>query len=284
MWWAVPACRTVALLRHFHRYDRLALVPIRPFSPRRRTSVNRSRFGVLTAALSAAAVSTVGVVAVPASAYALTQAPTKITELKIVTGAKYELTVSGKLTATGENVGPGERVTIETARPDHTGWTELPTYDGQHQPVTAAGGAFSGKYYVLYPHGYYRLRYGGNLMLAPSVSAEIRDPRVFAAVAGFKVSKRKIKKGSSVTFSGVLRHSPGDHGKWTPYAGQRVYIAARLTGESQWYWYARPKTDAHGRFKTSIKISKDGSWEWYYAGNATHYMNYLDKPVSIDVR
>lgn len=241
--------------------------------------MNRALLGMF-----GAATLTASTVAAPVSAHAAAIVPTAITNFKISTSAQYRLTVSGKLTAKGLRISAGEPLTIETARPTRAGgWERLPLHDTDRPLETTAGGAFSGTYWVLYPTGHYRIRYAGNLLLSATLSGEVRDPRVVASVGNFRVSAKRITKGSTVTFSGVLRRYP-DGRKGYAYRGQQVLIAARLKGAKEWYWYARPKTDSKGRFKTKIKISRDAYWEWFFPGNRTHYLDYLPKPVFIDVR
>jgi hypothetical protein len=216
-----------------------------------------------------------------ATAHANTVATTQITGFKISTSADARLTVSGRLSATGVTVSAGQSLTVQIARDDHTGWRTLPLAKGLKPLTTQAGGAFSGKFYVGYPHGYYRIRYAGSTTLAATTSKEVRDPRVNAVVFSWKVSPRKIHKGAYVTFSGVLKQKPGS--VWKPLPGRLVYIVGRIKGSKTWYWYARPKTDSQGRFKAKIKITKDSYWEYLYRGDKTHYFDYPLKSVFVNV-
>jgi hypothetical protein len=162
-----------------------------------------------------------------------------------------ELTHSGTLSTTAATVNAGEPLTVENAKDNHTGWRTLAVPKGQPPFKTQAGGAFSGKFYVGYPHGYYRIRYAGGTALAATVSKEVRDPRVNAMVFSWKVSPRKIHKGAYVTFSGVLKQKPGT--SWKPFSGQLVYIVGRVKGKKTWYWYAR------ARRPTRRAVSRPGS-------------------------
>lgn len=242
--------------------------------------MNRALLGTL-----GAAALTATLLAAPATAHAAAAAApatTQITGFTISTKAYGELAVSGKLAATGATVPAGRPLIIETASDTHTAWIKLPIHPGQTALKTKAGGAFAGKYYVQFPHGYYRIRYAGSETLAATLSAEARDSRLLSSVTGFKLSATKIKKGSVVTFTGVLKHKPGR--LLVAFPNQRVLIAARLKGSKELLWYARPKTDSKGRFKARIKINKDSYWEYIYPGNAGHYMAFMLKPVFVDVR
>lgn len=231
----------------------------------------------------ATAVSAALLAAPPAqAAQAAGPAPTHVTGFKISTTADAKLTVSGKLTAEGTTVGAGTPLVIETANASRKGWRKLPLTKGQAQPKTKAGGAFSGRYYIYFPHGYYRVRFAGGPALKATVSAEVRDKRINAYTTKWKVTPRKVRKGGYVTFSGLFSHNPGT--KYVPYKGRRVYIVGRIKGQKKWYWYARPTTNSKGYFKARFKVYKDMYFQYQYPGDKTHYWDFPQKSTFVDVR
>ncbi|KAB2341236.1 hypothetical protein [Actinomadura rudentiformis] len=240
----------------------------------------RRTFSTLGAAVLAASL------VAPGTAHAAAEPrDSKIVDFKISTTKDAWLTVSGRLAAAdGSPVGAGRDLIIETMPASRSKWYRMPL-SKKAKPIklkTREGGAFSGRYYAGYAHGWYRIRFAGGPLLKPAVSAVVRDTRINALTTKWKVTPRKVRKGGYVTFSGVLTHDPVV--KYVPFAGQRVYIYGRIKGQKKWYWYARPKTNSKGYFKARFRVSKDTYFEWYYAGNATHYYDFPLKSTFVDVR
>ncbi|WP_067831931.1 hypothetical protein [Actinomadura kijaniata] len=229
-----------------------------------------------------AAVATVAFVGVaPAAHAAPAPAGTKIT-FSVSTKATGEVSLKGALSATGATVPAGRKLVVETRRAGTAKWYAFPASFGK-APATAAGGAFTASYTsVMFPHGYYRVRFAGDAELAAARSATVRDKRINSLVFGWKVSPRKIRKGSYVTFSGVLKHDPVR--AYVPYQGRKIMIIGRARGTKTWYWYAQPRTDAKGRFTARLRVTRDFYFAYHYKGDATHYMDAPPKNVFVDVR
>ncbi|WP_433333883.1 hypothetical protein [Spirillospora sp. CA-294931] len=209
-------------------------------------------------------------------------APTTITGFRMVSQAPGNFVVSGRLNSPGMVV-KDKALILEFAAKSGGKWYQYQHWmlKGKKGLRTTAGGAFKADYFngwtvygnkvrnIGQPNAYWRVRFAGDATVAASTSAVVRDPRIDAHVAGWKFSPRSIRKGSSVTFTGVLVHRPGN-GAWKPYRG-RVYILGRQKGAKTWYWYARPTTNSKGRFTARFRVYKDTMFSPVFNGDKTHY-------------
>ncbi|MFC0037875.1 hypothetical protein [Actinomadura rayongensis] len=206
-------------------------------------------------------------------------APSVITGFTVATTALGTLRISGWLAAPGAQVA-GKHLVLEAADASRRSWyvVSLPK-----APVTKPDGSFTASYgFIAYPHGYYRVRFDGDDTVAAARSGEVRDTRADTRVRGWKASRHKIRKGSRVTFHGMLLQKSGT--SWTPLKHQRVYIIGRMRGSKTWYWYARPKTNGKGVFKARFRVSRDTYFTFQYYGDRTHYTEVPTVETFVNVR
>ncbi|MGK5552754.1 hypothetical protein ACSNOI_14195 [Actinomadura kijaniata] len=229
-------------------------------------------YRILGAAVAAVALAP-GIAVAPA-AHAAHAAPARsaFTGFTISTTEVARVTVSGRLTAADTATG-GRTLLVETADDRGRGWRPIKLLRGERMPVTRDDGSFNVTYKdARYRHGHYRVRFAGDASVAPALSATVRDRRVDTRVSGWKVTPRKIRKGSYVTFSGVLQEKPGT--SWKPLRSRTVWIEGRARGTKTWYWYAKPRTDAKGRFKARFRVSRDTYFVYTFYGDKTHYVTF----------
>ncbi|MFG2004104.1 hypothetical protein ACGFNU_33590 [Spirillospora sp. NPDC048911] len=187
------------------------------------------------------------------------------------------MTVTGNLT-NGDTGWIGDALMIVEFSPDgKKGWRRIT--ERNTRPTWADGFRFSfGK---ITKDGYWRLRYPGYAGSLPAVSIpQYVDVRYRTQVSGFNASPEPVKKGKAVTVTGRLsRYVPNAK----PGAGAVVYVYFKAKGHSTWTQMAVAKTDAKGRFKKALKVSKDGTWMAMYKGNST-YMKSNAPSDYVDVR
>ncbi|HET7016931.1 MAG TPA: hypothetical protein VFI65_23610 [Streptosporangiaceae bacterium] len=86
----------------------------------------------------------------------------------------------------------------------------------------------------------------------------------------FTVSPRHVAKGGRITISGRLLQ---DTSGWRGFGHQQVLIIYRKPGQKTWYWIAKTRTSAAGRFSARVKAPFNAYWSVYYAGNASHFVS-----------
>jgi len=134
------------------------------------------------------------------------------------------------------------------------------------------GLAFSGVLPARLNYAYYRATYPGGTDKAGtgylgSVSGKVLAWKYGDRISSFAISKRTVAKGGKLTVSGQLRYYSGT---WRNHAGQEVLIILRPHGSGTWYWIAKSKTDAAGKFSATFTDPVNATWSAEYAGNSTH--------------
>ena len=134
------------------------------------------------------------------------------------------------------------------------------------------GLAFSGVLPARLNYAYYRATYAGGTDKAGtgylgSVSGKVLAWKYGDRISSFAISKRTVAKGGKLTISGQLRYYSGT---WRNHAGQEVLIILRPHGSGTWYWIAKSKTDAAGKFSATFTDPVNATWSAEYAGNSTH--------------
>ncbi|MFI6517184.1 hypothetical protein ACIBF1_16640 [Spirillospora sp. NPDC050679] len=233
--------------------------------------------------------------AVPAAQAAAAPAPTKISDFRFVSEHYGLIRLSGKMTATGATALGGRQLIVEYATAKNGKWVRLPLLKGYKPLVTGRLGGFQGTAFVGYTvengkkrvigaaNSYWRVRFAGDAKLRAATSGVVRDPRIDSSITSWKITT-KLRKGGYVYVSGVLKHQVGGPGKpYVPYKGRLVYINGLVKGEKEWYWYARPKTDAKGRFSAKFRVYKDTQFQAIHYADKGHYSASVP-PVNVDVR
>ena len=134
------------------------------------------------------------------------------------------------------------------------------------------GLAFSGVLPARLNYAYYRATYAGGTDKAGtgylgSVSGKVLAWKYGDRISSFAISKRTVAKGGKLTVSGQLRYYSGT---WRNHAGQEVLIILRPHGSGTWYWIAKSKTDAAGKFSATFTDPVSATWSAEYTGNSAN--------------
>lgn len=218
--------------------------------------------------------------------------------VEYVPGAPLHRTEFTEVSAAPDPVGKGARVTVSgrvepspTAAqpivlefcPDGAGtWTRV----GQGN---SDGGGFVKVSAVASRDGEWRLTYAGDFtegatdFFSSSQSAPQHvDVRYRTAVAAFNAGPEPVRKGKTLTVSGVLKRSV-DGKALKAWAGRPVYVYYRATGSKTWTYAGSAKTDRYGKFRKGFKAGRDATWKTVYKGDADHLP--ADSPTDyVDVR
>jgi len=164
-------------------------------------------------------------------------------------------------------------LTIQYAAGPHGPWRPLGGLARQASLACGHGGlAFTGILPARLNYAYYRATYAGGTDKAGtgylgSVSGRVLAWKYGTRISSFAISKRTVAKGSRLTVSGQLLYYSG---RWRSHAGQQVLIILRPHGSGTWYWIAKSKTDAAGKFSATFTDPVNATWSAEYAGNSTH--------------
>ncbi|MFE7975729.1 calcium-binding protein [Streptomyces shenzhenensis] len=84
-----------------------------------------------------------------------------------------------------------------------------------------------------------------------------------------KASPKPVKKGKTVTVTGLLSRANWDTNKYMGYSGQAVKLQFRKKGTSTYKTLKTVKTNSTGNLKTTVKATVDGYYRYSFAGTST---------------
>ncbi|MFD3455377.1 hypothetical protein ACFWVC_24785 [Streptomyces sp. NPDC058691] len=87
------------------------------------------------------------------------------------------------------------------------------------------------------------------------------------AIHGFNATPEPVRKGATITATGVLDRKSGKTTK--PVSGQRVSLYFQAKGSTKWSYSGYATTNASGRFTKKLTASKDGTWMPVFSGTTT---------------
>ncbi|MGW1727539.1 hypothetical protein ACWCQK_32060 [Streptomyces sp. NPDC002306] len=167
-----------------------------------------------------------------------------------------------------------ESVRLEYSADGRTGWKTLATAKvGYYGDFTLSAWG--------YVDGYYRVHHLTSDGLAESTSAPVRLSRVDTRVYAIKASSTKVKKSTSVTFTGTLQEYVNR--TWRPYKGRHVELYFQKKGSTKWTYMGSGTTSSTGKATLKGKPTSDGKWLIQYFGDATHF-DSGGTAVYVDVR
>ncbi|WJV47963.1 calcium-binding protein [Streptomyces flavofungini] len=90
-----------------------------------------------------------------------------------------------------------------------------------------------------------------------------------AAKLTVNASPEPVKKGRTITVSGVLTRANWDTKKYAGYTKQSVKLQFKKKGASAYTTVKTVKSDRKGNLKTTVKASVDGTFRYVFAGTST---------------
>ncbi|MFH9858555.1 hypothetical protein [Streptomyces sp. NPDC017202] len=182
--------------------------------------------------------------------------PTRFTEFTARLDEYARLEVTGILRSLGDSFSDRINVDIQYSANGTTGWTTRKTvrtgFDEQFIVEALPG----------YTDGYWRLRYAGSTAkdIKGSVSAGLRRNRTDTRIKGANASPEPVRKGRTITVTGVLQERGAGTSTWKAYGGRKAQILFRPKGAKSWYLMATVTTKSNGSFSKGFKAQKDGTW------------------------
>lgn len=182
--------------------------------------------------------------------------------------------VAGLLSAATGPV-PTGRVQLQQSTDGHTGWTTVATV------APDATGAFNTWHTMSHPSGYLRLFYPGSADATAVTSPVVHLTRAATRITGFNASPEPVRKGRTITVTGVLQRLKGS--TWTGLSGQHVSVYFRAYGAKTPAYRATVTTDSSGRFTVHFTATQDGTWSSHYTATSP-YLNSASIGDYVDVR
>lgn len=209
-------------------------------------------------------------------------------------------------TATPDIVGKGDQLTLG-------GRLVRPTSQNEHWPITGglleleyssdgrqwrrrtSGRTDERGYFTIattaLADGYWRVRFAANTPGdngapdtpdLPVTSEKVwADVRYRTVITSFDAGPEPVRKGKTLTISGVLKRSV-DGSTFVPFANRPVTIAFWVKG-AKTARFLQAKTDKYGRFRKSVKATKDATWQAWSQGDLANLR--VEGPTDyVDVR
>lgn len=101
------------------------------------------------------------------------------------------------------------------------------------------------------------------------------------AIYGFNASPELVRKGATLTATGVLDRKSGTTTK--PVPGQRVSLFFQPKGSTKWAYSGYATTNSTGRFTKKLTAGKDGTWMPVFNGTTTLRTSH-GTPDAVDVK
>jgi hypothetical protein len=76
------------------------------------------------------------------------------------------------------------------------------------------------------------------------------------------------RKGQRITITGRLSRANWDTGQYAAYRNRPVLLSFRARGSSEVTYVKGVTSGADGRLRTTVRAKKDGTFSWYFKGNA----------------
>lgn len=204
--------------------------------------------------------------------------------LRATLAANGQVSVSGLFRARYQMAGPvrgSQRVQIERSPDGRTGWKVL---GGGHAEVIGMDNWRNESFTVKGSGGtsaYYRVRHLTSDEFAESTSQVFRMSRTATRVTSVNAAPEPVRKGATVTVTGVLGEQSGT--KWKAMVGKPVQLWFQAKGTTKWKLITKGTSGANGRTALRGKAAVDGTWLIQYLGDATHF-NSTGVGDFVDVR
>ncbi|MFI1704342.1 hypothetical protein ACWDDN_07545 [Streptomyces griseoruber] len=166
------------------------------------------------------------------------------------------LEVTGSVDVVGNYFSGQVAVDIQYSPNGSTGWTTKKTVK------TSFGTQFIVDDIPGYTDGYWRLRYAGSTTkdIKGGTSKPLRRNRSLTRIKGANASPEPVRKGRTITVTGVLQEAKPGTTAWKAYGGRKVQILFRPKGTNTWYLMTTVTTKTNGSFSKGFKAQKDGTW------------------------
>jgi len=76
------------------------------------------------------------------------------------------------------------------------------------------------------------------------------------------------RRGQRITITGRLRRANWDTGEYAAYRNRPVLLSFRARGSSEVTYLKGVTSGADGRLRTTVRARRDGTYNWYFEGNA----------------
>lgn len=182
--------------------------------------------------------------------------------------------IEGTLSAAPGPV-PTGHVQLQQSADGRTGWTTVATV------TPGVTGAFNTSHIMSRPTGYLRLYYPGSASATAATSPAVHLTRAVTRITGFNASPEPVRKGSTITVTGVLQRRSG--ATWSGVSGQTVTVWFRVHGGTTAVHKATVKTGTGGRFTVHFTAAQDGTWYSRYTATSA-YLNSASSGDYVDVR
>lgn len=182
--------------------------------------------------------------------------------------------VKGRLSASAGPL-PTGRVQLQQSANGRTGWTTVTTV------TPDATGAFDARHTLRTPTGYLRLYYPGSANATAVTTGVLHLTRAVTRITGFNASPEPVRKGRTLTVTGILQRQKGS--TWTGVSGQHVTVRFRAAGAAASTRMATVTTGKDGRFTVTFTARQDGTWSSAYTATSP-YLNTTSAGDYVDVR
>lgn len=178
-------------------------------------------------------------------------------------GMGARLTVSARLVRAADQATPvtGAPVDLHFSTDDGQSWTPMGkgTTDAAGNVRVTAVATENGLWWLTYEGD----RSAGATDLYAQTSSEPVAAEVWyrTAISSFNAGPEPVRKGKTLTVSGVLKRSVDKTTSFKTWAGQPVYVYYRPTGSKTWKYAGSAKTDRYGKFRKGFKAGKDATWK-----------------------
>ncbi|MEV1177668.1 hypothetical protein [Nonomuraea sp. NPDC049784] len=95
-------------------------------------------------------------------------------------------------------------------------------------------------------------------------SVELQKSKAETRISRFSADPYKVRKGKKIEFSGRLQVN--DEG-WEGVRGEKVNVYFRANGSSGWKWVASARTKWGGKFYTTTRAYKSGTFRAVFSGD-----------------
>ncbi|GGS04435.1 hypothetical protein GCM10010252_48800 [Streptomyces aureoverticillatus] len=106
-----------------------------------------------------------------------------------------------------------------------------------------------------------------DLVIKTQLKTAVRVQR--AAKLTTNASPEPVKKGKTITVSGVLTRANWDTKKYAGYTQQPVKLQFKKKGAASYSTVKTVKSDSKGNLRTTVKASADGTFRYVFAGTST---------------
>ncbi|MFF3563928.1 hypothetical protein ACFYXS_28155 [Streptomyces sp. NPDC002574] len=179
-------------------------------------------------------------------------------------GADGLLTLKGTARTLSGRLAP--RLAVQYSADNRT-WRNIGAFD------PPAGGNFTYRKVHATPRGYWRIRYEGNSIFAPSTSPVKHLVRTATRITTFNAAPEPVVAGRPITVSGNLQRQPGS--AWVAFANQKVDIYFRVYGSDRLASMGYARTDSRGHFSKRFTAKWDGAWRAVYRTPSGAYLDTL---------